>query len=65
MNILTTISDTGRATFQTASNHISKPVAVNSCGSIVMPRIIATKQQTESITVRVTTRPLKLSETTT
>jgi hypothetical protein len=64
MNIQTTSTDTETATFQTAALQ-NMPTAINSCGSYVGTRLIATKLQTESITVRVTTRPSKLNETTT
>ncbi len=53
------------ATYQTASPHrSSKPTEVSSDGSNFISRVVTTKQQSESITVRVTTRPFDLDEST-
>lgn len=54
------------AIYQTASpDRFSKTSDVSSCSNNFFPRVVTTKQQTESITVRVTTRPIKLNESTT
>lgn len=43
----------------------SRTSDVSSRSSNFFPRVVTTKQQTESITIRVTTRPIKLNESTT
>lgn len=65
MKTKTTNVVTEPATYHTASPHQSKPTAVTSGGSTVISRVVTTKQQSASITVRVTTRPFNLDETTT
>lgn len=65
MKTITTTTVAESATFQAAIPHISsKSIATNSCGNNFAPRTVTTKQQSESITVRVTTRPFKLNEST-
>lgn len=66
MKTKTTNTVTEPATYQTASPHqSSKPTAVSSGGGSIISRVVTTKQQSESITVRVTTRTFKLDESTT
>jgi len=65
MKTKTTNPVTKPATYQVASPHqSSKPTPVNSRGGSVISRVVTTKQQSESITVRVTTRPFSLNEST-
>lgn len=66
MKTNTTNPVTEPATYQTASpDQSSKPTVVTSSGSSVISRVVTTKQQSKSITVRVTTRPFNLDESTT
>ncbi len=54
------------ATYQRAESvhSSSKPTAVNSGGSNSIMRTVTTQQQSESITFRITTHPLKINVST-